>query len=351
LNQIKDIDILMEHILAKARLFANADAGSIYLRDAGHLKFSYMQNDTLQKRLPEGAKLIHNFFEIPIADNSLASYVAVTGKSLNIENVDKIDSVLPYHFNRGFDESSGYSTDSILTIPLKTTRNEIVGIIQLINAKNERGGIIPFSPEIEHIMAIFSGLAGVALERAKMMREMILRTIRMAEMRDPAETGAHVNRVAGYTIEIYETWAHRKGVSKLEIQGRRDVLRMAAMLHDVGKVAIPDAILKKPEKLNDEEFAVMKQHTWMGARLFIDKSSDFDEAAAEVALSHHERWDGDGYPGYVDLATGRPLEGKMKARQRRRQKGSGNTPLRKDCSHCRCIRRSFFKALIQRGME
>ena len=67
-------------------------------------------------------------------------------------------------------------------------------------------------------------------------------------------------------------------------------------------------ILKKPERLAEEEFEIMKQHTVLGARLFLDRQSEFDTAAGEVALNHHERWDGTGYPGHVDVATGRPLE-------------------------------------------
>jgi response regulator RpfG family c-di-GMP phosphodiesterase len=132
--------------------------------------------------------------------------------------------------------------------------------------------------------------------------------ISMAELRDPKETGPHVNRVASYAVEIYETWARNKGMDTEEIDKQRDALRMAAMLHDVGKVAISDTILKKPGKFSDDEYEVMKQHTWLGARLFSDARSDFDEIAAEVAQHHHERWDGKGYPGYVDVMTGEVLE-------------------------------------------
>jgi HD-GYP domain-containing protein (c-di-GMP phosphodiesterase class II) len=84
---------------------------------------------------------------------------------------------------------------------------------------------------------------------------------------------------------------------------------MAAMLHDVGKIAISDLILKKPGRFNKEEFEIMKQHTVLGAQLFSDRQSDFDEAAIQVALNHHERWDGLGYPGHVDLQTGKALKG------------------------------------------
>jgi HD-GYP domain-containing protein (c-di-GMP phosphodiesterase class II) len=85
---------------------------------------------------------------------------------------------------------------------------------------------------------------------------------------------------------------------------------MAAMLHDVGKVAISDLILKKPGRFTEDEYEVMKQHTVLGARLFRDARSIFDEIASEVAMNHHERWDGKGYPGHVTVETGEPMPGK-----------------------------------------
>ncbi len=308
LNQVRDMDILMEHILTSARRFAGADAGSIYLKENEQLKFSYTQNGTLQQRLPDGAKLIYNTFRIPIDPSSIAGYVALTGQHLNIEDTERMDPGLPFRFNRAFDEASGYWTRSILTTPLMTMREDVVGVLQVINAMEGDGRSVPFSQETGRMMDAFANMAAIALERAKMTREMILRTIRMAEMRDPKETGAHVNRVAGYALEIYESWAKANGIEKKEVDGKRDILRMAAMLHDVGKVAIPDVILKKPAKLTEEEYEVMKMHTVHGARLFLDRSSDFDEAAAEVAQNHHERWDGKGYPGHVDVDSGLPLE-------------------------------------------
>ena len=84
---------------------------------------------------------------------------------------------------------------------------------------------------------------------------------------------------------------------------------MASMLHDVGKVAISDLILKKPARLTINEFEIMKSHTFMGARLFQNIQSDFDELAAEVALNHHEKWDGTGYPGHIDPISEQPIKG------------------------------------------
>ena len=311
LNQVRDMDILMERVLECARSFVNADAGSIYIRnkDTDTLQFTYTQNDTLQKRLPPGEKLIYATFTLPIDTESMSGYVATTGRLLNIPNVYEIEPTAPYHFGKQFDEESGYQSKSVITVPLETRRGDILGILQIINAQDENKEIVPFTDSDEKLMLHFASTAAVALERAQMTRSILLRMIRMSEMRDPKETGAHVNRVGGYSVEIYEQWAKKHNLSREELDRNRDSLRMAAMLHDVGKIAISDVILKKPSRFNEDEFETMKQHTFLGARLFLNSQSDFDEAAFDVALNHHERWDGCGYPGHIDVETGKPLAG------------------------------------------
>jgi HD-GYP domain-containing protein (c-di-GMP phosphodiesterase class II) len=307
LNRVQDLDILMERILTEARRFVNADAGSIYIRDNNLLRFSYTQNDTLQRRLQPGEKLIYTTFSIPINDKSIAGYVAATAKSLNIPDVYIIDPSRPYHFSKAFDKTSRYTSQSVLAIPLKNHGGDILGILQVINALDDAKQVIRFSQNDEKMMTHFASIAAVALERAQMTRAILLRMIKMAELRDPKETGAHVNRVGGFAVEIYEKWAQNHNQPRNDIDRNRDILRMAAMLHDVGKVAISDVILKKPGRFNNEEFEIMKQHTILGAQLFLDRQSDFDEAAAQVALNHHEHWDGNGYPGHVDVLTAKPL--------------------------------------------
>ena len=143
-------------------------------------------------------------------------------------------------------------------------------------------------------------MASVALERARLTRSMILRMIAMAETHDPEETGAHVNRVAGYSRVLFDAWAERRNLDRVELERQRDRLSISAMLHDVGKIGIPDAILKKPGKLDPSEYAAMQMHTVIGAGLFQGVHTDFDDLARTVALHHHERWDGTGYPGVLD---------------------------------------------------
>ena len=226
---------------------------------------------------------------------------------MNIKDVYTLPDGVPYSFDRQYDEISRYRTKSMITFPLKTHRGDVIGVLQLINALDKDKNIIRFAKEDEPFIMHFANNAAIAVERAMMTRAIILRMIRMAELRDPKETGAHVNRVAAYSVEIYETWALQKGIPEKEINTNKDILRMAAMLHDVGKVAISDVILKKPARLDNNEMEIMKQHTYLGARLFSDAYSDFDETSCLVALNHHEKWDGNGYPGHIDIMTGKPL--------------------------------------------
>ncbi len=301
LNIIQDYDILLEKILSHARKIVNADAGTIYIKEDNELVFSITQNQTLQDRLPAGRKLIYNFFRVPIDKKSISGFAALTGEVVNIPDVYKLSKKVPYKHNSKYDKISSYTTKSVLAVPLKKSIKEVGGVLQVINAKDKSGNIIPFAKDDEPFIVHFANTASLILERAHMTRALLLRMIEMAELHDPKETGAHVSRVASYSVEIYERWAKKRNISSHDIERNRDMLRMAAMLHDVGKIAISDVILKKNAKLNESEYEIMKTHTYLGAKLFKDKQSNFDEMARVVALNHHENWDGTGYPGEIDI--------------------------------------------------
>ena len=315
LKQIQDFDLLLEQILLESRKVVNADAGSIYVRETVEegvsqekLVIKYSQNDTLQKELPPGQKLAYLVFTVPINETTISGYCAYTKKLVNVPDAYNLPPGVPYSFGLSYDQKAGYKTTSILAIPLVTPEDRLLGVIQLINAKDERGNVIPFSEDDEFVISHFAHNAANALERARMTRAMILRMIRMAELRDPKETGPHVNRVAGYAVAIYDGWAFRHGIAEDEREKFRDTLRIAAMLHDVGKVAISDTILKKPARFTPEEFAIMQHHTLYGASLFDDPHSQLDTISREIALCHHENWDGTGYPGWVDICMEKPVE-------------------------------------------
>lgn len=319
LNKIRDYDILLERVLLEARRVVHADAGSIYVKEGDVISIKFAHNDTKQKSLPPGEKQAYPHFSIPVNDKSISGYVAMTGELLNIPDVYKLPRGLPFSYNTEYDAKVHYKTTSMLTVPLKTQNNIVLGVIQIINSMGPRGKVKAFSREDESLVTHFAANATVALQRAYMTRSMIMRMIRMAELRDPKETGPHVNRVAGYTVELYERWAYRHGLEQKEVEKSMDLLKLAAMLHDVGKVAISDIILKKPAKFTPEEYIIMQTHTCSGARLFDDPQSDFDTIAAEVALTHHENWDGTGYPGWVDPITGAILKKDSEGRALRRK--------------------------------
>jgi len=317
LNSIQDIDLLLEKILLGARTLLNSDAGSIQIKEGNELVFRHVQTDSIERKLPPGEKLIYKSFKTKINRNSISGYVALTGDILNIHDVYNIPGETPYKFDPTNDKVSGYKTKSMLTIPLMNNRREILGVMQIVNALRskacrEEDEVCTFAGSFdehdEQLARHFANSASMILQRAQMTRDLILRMISMAELRDPKETGPHVNRVAALAIEIYEKWALRNNISQSEIDHNKDTFRMSAMLHDVGKVGISDLILKKPGKLTPGEYEIMKTHSQIGGKLFRQMHSEFDDMASVIALNHHENWDGTGYPGHVDVITGEPLK-------------------------------------------
>lgn len=298
LNMLKDVDAILDRILFESRRLANADAGSIFLIPENELVFSYVQNDTLFNH-ESGRAALYQDLKVPMTHDSIVGHSALTREPVAIADAYDIPADYPFRFNTSFDRETGYKTTSILAIPLLTMEGRLLGVMQLLNAKDETGNVIPFSGETQTVVSIFANNAAVTIERGIMNRELILRMMSMAELRDPTETGAHVQRVGAYSAEIYQRWAMNKGVDDEEIKRTRDLIRLAAMLHDVGKVGIPDAILKKPGKLSDEEFEEIKKHTVYGAGLFNSITSELDRMSKEIALNHHEKWDGRGYPGHI----------------------------------------------------
>ena len=299
IHNIADIDILLDKILLEVRHFTNAEGGSIFMVEDDKLRMSYTQNDLIFAGNP-AARYKYQNQEIPFDEKSIAGATVKQGKILEFKDVYKMSADCGCNFNSDFDRASGYRTKSMISIPLKSVRNRVIGVMQIINAKSPEGKIITFNEQDELFISYFANDAATAIEKAKLTRSMVLRMLKMVEFRDPKETGEHVNRMGAYSVEIYQKWAQKRGFPEELIRRFKDKLRIASMLHDVGKVAISDQILKKPGKLEPEEFDKMKMHSIYGFRLFSQKESEHDAMAAEIALTHHEKWDGSGYPGKMD---------------------------------------------------
>lgn len=312
LKEIKDVDILLENILSGARRLVNADAGSIYEYDSkeNKLKIRYSQNDTKQKELAPGEKLAYTSYSFIPTEQYISGYCLLSKKIINIEDVYHMPDYLdedkkikrPYEFNELSDVATGYRTHSMLTIPLIMTNGKVLGVLQIINAQDEDGNVIPFDKDSEFYISQFASKVGSIYEYAYLTRQNLDRLVRMAGFRDPKETGSHVERVSSFSLEIYDRYATNKSIPEKEREHFRDNLRLAARCHDVGKVAVPDKILKKEGLLDDDERDIMKGHTCVGAQIFSPVENDLDIMARDVCLHHHDRWDGGnkGYPGNYD---------------------------------------------------
>ena len=315
LREIKDVDILLECILTCARKIVNADAGSIYEYDRTENKLwiRYSQNDTLQKKLNPGEKLPYTSFYLVPTPESISGYCVISKKNINIPDVYNMPEFMdeenkiprPFEFNKANDQKTHYKTESMLTIPLIMTNGSVLGVLQIINPKDSEGNTVKFDKDSEFYISQFAAKVGSIYEYAYLTRQNLDRLVKMAGFRDPRETGTHVERVSRFSLEIYDRYASNKNIPQRERDLFRDNLKLASRCHDVGKVAVPDKILKKAGILDDDERDIMKGHTCVGAQLFTPTENDLDKMARDVCLHHHDRWDGGnkGYPGdynYMD---------------------------------------------------
>jgi phosphoribosyl 1,2-cyclic phosphodiesterase len=299
----RDINAVLDRILAKAREITHADAGTIFLAEGGDLVFAYTHNDSLFP-VDNAYKHAYATARMPVSKHSIAGYAALARDSLNLADVRRLPPGAPYVFNSAFDENTGYRTVSMLTLPLFDKAGQVSGILQLINSLDPRSGKpCPFTPTMEFNARLLAREVSGALEHSVLERKAIYGILRMTTVHDPSETGPHAERVGAIAAELYQKWTEKLEKTPERIRYNKSRIRLAAMLHDIGKVGISDLILKKPGKLTDEEFAVMRGHTEIGASILAEDISDISGLSQDIALHHHQKWNGCGYP------TGKTLAG------------------------------------------
>ncbi len=308
LSAERDFDNLLDLILREIRRTTNADAGTIYLvTNTNQLQFRLSQVQTLFDRWGEQAvRDRFKRFEMDISKESMAGYVALTGEILNIPDVKKIPESAAYKYNSAYDEENEYESHSMLVVPIKNSDGVINGVLQIINAFDDSGKIIPFNERVVKIANSLASMAGVALHNVQLNQnlhdaqlETVLKLGVAAEYRDK-ETANHIRRMSRYAYII----GGEMGWSQPVLMN----LIYAASMHDVGKLGVPDDILLKPGRLTAEERPVMMQHTVIGGLILNASASPLLQMSKQIALTHHERWDGHGYPNR--LAGGDiPIEG------------------------------------------
>ena len=232
-------------------------------------------------------KVAHGVDEIRMpAGAGFAGACIRSGEPIIIEDAYQDD-----RFNRNVDKETGYRTRAMLVIPIRNNEGQVIGAYQAINKMTKAGKFNTKDMEYLTLAASYSGksleLAMLNQEIEETQKEIIFVMGEIGESRSK-ETGNHVKRVAEYSRIL----ALHAGLKPEEAE----LIKMASPMHDIGKVAIPDAILKKPGKLTDEEFEVMKSHTEIGQSLLKNSHRHILRAAAVIAHQHHEKWNGRGYP-------------------------------------------------------
>jgi putative two-component system response regulator len=310
LSSVHDLDQLLDMILLEAQRLTNADGASIFLVEGNKLAFRSMRSNTyFRKYGEEKVKEMFKSFEMPLTKMSIAGYVALEGRALNIRDVKKIPPGSGYRYNSDIDEKYGYTTVSLLVVPMKDQKNTVIGVLELINAMNG-DKVTEFTGAHEKITASFSSQAAVAIQNARLNEQLkdahfdtIFRLSVAAEYRDK-ETSNHIKRVSHYSRII----AEHMGLCAEDCSA----IYWSAPMHDIGKLGIPDAILHKPGPLTPEERLVMEQHSVIGALVLRDSNVPIIEKSKIVALTHHEKFDGTGYPMRLKGAE-IPYEGRIVA--------------------------------------
>jgi len=268
------LDRLLELIAEHVRRVLNGDRCTVFLYDP--------ETRELWSKVAQGME--HHEIRAPIG-KGVAGLVAKTGQAINLP-----DAYADPRFSADIDRVSGYKTRNVLAVPMKNKRGELLGVFQVLNKYSGS-----FDENDEGLLMLLGSMASGAIETAKLYEsvrksqlETIYRLAITAEYRDQQDTARHLRNISKSSYLI----AKAMGFSDAEA----DNLRHASPLHDIGKVGLADAILLKPGKLTEEEFAEMKKHTLYGAKILANAESDLLKIAYKVTASHHEKFDGTGYP-------------------------------------------------------
>jgi HD-GYP domain-containing protein (c-di-GMP phosphodiesterase class II) len=281
-----DTQKLMEMILSKCRQITKADAGSLYIveeespEDVTNGNGPGSGNKVLRFKLAQNDSVTVPFKEmlLSISENSIAGYVALRGEEVNLEDCYQLPEGVPYRVNRAFDDDSGYRTKSILAVPMRDQKDEIVGVVQLINAKRDRSvklsspravedQVLPFSIRQQDLVLSLASQAAVAFENNKLYENIqrlfegfVKASVIAIEARDPTTSG-HSFRVANLTTALAEA-ADRDTRVFRDVHFSRDEMkeiRYASLLHDFGKVGVREEVLVKAQKLYPSQLDLIRQ--------------------------------------------------------------------------------------------
>ncbi len=306
----RDLDTLLDLILSQARQITASDAASLYLVESLDSRERCLRFKLSQNFSRPDIPLVE--FTIPFDTTSIAGYVASRGEPLVIDDVYFLPPDVDYTFNRSIDEKYGYRSKSMLTIPMKDHKDEIIGVLQLINRKRATNArlenasdvdaqVIPYTRRLVDVVFALAGQAAVSIENARLYKDIerlfegfVTAAVFAIEQRDPTTFG-HSGRVAAMTVRLAETVDRAgEGPFRRVTFSREEVreIRYAGLLHDFGKVGVREQVLVKAKKLYSPDLSLIKQR-YAFIRRTIER--DFHKLRAEY-LERHGR---EGYQEFV----------------------------------------------------
>ncbi|MEE9234088.1 MAG: HD domain-containing phosphohydrolase [Candidatus Acidoferrales bacterium] len=276
LSAEKDVQTLLNLILRASREITASDAGALYLVEEvseteKRLRFKLTQNDSIEVGFTE--------FTMPIDRRSIAGYVADTGEVLQLADAYELPPGAPYQINRRFDEETGYRSRSMLTIPMKNQKGDILGVLQLLNCKRNfqvkltsaavvEREVIPYTPRQQELATSLASQAAVAYENTVLYENIqtlfegfVNAAVTAIEQRDPTTSG-HSFRVSKLTCGLAEVIDKVETGPFADLGFTRDQMkeiRYAALLHDFGKVGVREEVLVKAKKLYPGQFQIIRE--------------------------------------------------------------------------------------------
>ena len=296
LSAITDSQDLLHRILTHARRALRADGGSIYLMEGGELIFAAAQNDTVDFK--------PNRETMPIDDSSLAGFVANRGQLLKIDDLDRVPANAPYRPNHQNDKALGYKTRSALLVPMLDRDGVVIGVLATYNRKTVPGiplasfdRVLPFTDRDAALARSIASQAAVAMENHRLYSDIrnlfdsfVTAAVTVIEARDPSTAG-HSNRVARLTTALARAVSDSDDKPFREIRFSNpelEELHYASVLHDFGKVGVPEQVLLKADKLYPWELERIEGRfrlAAMQARLELIRRQKMDEEGLNVHLA------------------------------------------------------------------
>jgi len=258
LSAERDLNALLEKIVDQARNFTHADACTLYIVEDQKLRFEIVQNDSMNIRMGGKTGEAIPFPPVALVESNVSAFVALKGVPVNIPDVYDTD-LFDFTGPKEFDKGTGYRSQSMLVIPMRNHEDDVIGVLQLLNAMDpETGEVISFSPDYESMTESLASQAAVAITTVKLIDDMeklfesfVLVMATACDEKSPV-TGGHIRRVANMTMVMAESLHNKKEGKFKDIHYSPDKfheLHIASWMHDIGKVTTPVEIIEKGKKL------------------------------------------------------------------------------------------------------